>query len=332
MISSLAQNQPLARPSLPLRLWQYMQERFPPLAYSLMTALFVLAGITLSSVMRLGHVVLQPLQFIVGFQVIFGLFFQLRVADEWKDREEDALYQSERPVPRGLIGLGELTIVASLVALTQATLVMVFEPTLLILLGIVWGYFYLMSAEFFCPTFLRARPILYVLTHMFILVLSDVFITALDWWHAAARADAIGSAQISTEQISHLAPPALLLFLAAGFANGLVIELGRKICNAQEERYGVESYSKLFGLTRALYLLLACLITAHILIAGALFQLSAGYVYCAVLALMDMLLVMFACLKTRKEMQKPLTSIANLSVLLSYFVVFISALLSQTII
>jgi 4-hydroxybenzoate polyprenyltransferase len=331
MTQSLLQKQSPAAGCLPFRLWQYTRERFPVPAYSLMTALFVVAGISLSSVLRLGWVSLQPLEFIVGFQVIFGLFFQLRVADEWKDRKEDALYQSERPVPRGLISLKELTLAAALVAAGQAALVTIFEPSMLTLLAIIWGYFFMMSREFFCPGYLRSRPILYVLTHMFILVLSDLFITALDWWHAGIKSRAAAFFINSPGHLSHLAPAALILFLAAGFANGLVIELGRKICNADEERPGVETYSKLFGLTPALYLLLACLIAAHCLIACALFQLQAGYVACAVLALMDMLLVMLACISTRSKMQKPLTNIANLSVLLSYLVVFVSALASQNI-
>jgi 4-hydroxybenzoate polyprenyltransferase len=325
----LVQTSALAPLCLPLRFCQYMEERFPPLAYGLMTALFVLAGISLSSVLRLGTISLSLPQFVVGFVEIFALFFQLRVADEWKDRAEDAMYQSERPVPRGLITLGEITWAAAAMAIVQVVLVSAFDPTMLCLLGVVWGYFFLMSKEFFCPAFLRRRPVLYVLSHMFILVLSDLFITALDWWHKVITAHP--TFIMSVVNFSNTAPSGLVLFLAASFANGLVIELGRKIRNTDEEKPGVESYSKLLGLTGALYLLLACLITAHILIACALFQLSTGIFACAVLALMDMLLVMTACLTTRSKMQKPLTNISNLSVLLSYLVVFISALCSHSI-
>jgi 4-hydroxybenzoate polyprenyltransferase len=303
-----------------------MDERFPPLAYGLMTALFVLAGISLSSILRLGLVVMTTGQFLVGFVVIYALFFQLRVADEWKDRAEDALYQSDRPVPRGLISLGELTWTAFALAIVQVALVTAYDPSMLLLLGIVWVYFFLMSHEFFCPKFLRQRPALYVLSHMFILVLSDLFITALDWWHGVVPAT------LSMASPFHfaIAPHGLILFLAASFANGLVIELGRKIRSQGEELPGVESYSKLLGLTGSLYLLLACLITAHILIACALAALPAGAFAFGVLALMDILLVLFACHATQKEMQKPLTNISNLSVLLSYLVVFLTALCSHS--
>jgi 4-hydroxybenzoate polyprenyltransferase len=49
---------------------------------------------------------------VVAVLVLFGLFFQLRVADEHKDNEDDTKYRPERPVPRGLVTLGELRVVA----------------------------------------------------------------------------------------------------------------------------------------------------------------------------------------------------------------------------
>jgi 4-hydroxybenzoate polyprenyltransferase len=195
---------------------------------------------------------------------------------------------------------------------------MAFNPSMLILLSVVWAYFFLMSREFFCPQFLRSRPALYVLSHMFILVLSDLFITALDWWHWPMVA--------TTAVFGWAAPPGLMLFLAAAFANGLVIELGRKIRYSSEERPGIETYSKMLGLTKALYLLLACLITAHFCIACALSLLPGAVLAYAVLALMDMILILVACHITKEQMQKPLTNISNLSVLLSYVVVFLSAI------
>lgn len=302
--------------TLPARFAQYLSERFPPIAYSVITALFVLAGIALSSVLRLGHSVITLQQAVVGFVVIYTLFFQLRVADEWKDREEDALYQAERPVPRGLISLAELTWAAAIGAGLQVLLVASYNPSMLVLLALVWTYFVLMSREFFCSEYLRARPLLYVLSHMFILVLSDLFITALDWWHWPLTRD--------------FTSPGLYLFLAAGFANGLVIELGRKIRAASEEKPGVETYSKMLGLRKALSLLTACLFTAHLLFALALSYLPTAIYGFTLLAFTDMLVVLLACQMTKGgAMQKPLTNVSNLAVLLGYLIVFLCSANAQ---
>ena len=295
---------------LPSRMLQYLSERFPPVAYSIITLLFVVAGISLSSVLRLGQASISVTEAIVGFVVIFTLFFQLRVADEWKDRVEDALYQSDRPVPRGLVTLSELTWAAGIGAALQVALVTLYNPSMLILLAVVWTYFALMSREFFCPAYLRARPFLYVVSHMFILVLSDLFITALDWWHWPLSKD--------------FNCPGLWLFLAAGFANGLVIELGRKIRAASEELPGVESYSKMLGLQNSCFLLLGCLLASHILLACSLSYLPTAIYAFVLLALTDMLLVMLACRLTHAgKIQKPLTNLSNLAVLIGYLVVFL---------
>jgi|GEM_PF-938039 len=298
--------------NLPARFGQYLSERFPPVAYSIITLLFVVSGISLSSVLRLGQASLSPAQAVVGFVVIFTLFFQLRVADEWKDREEDALYQSDRPVPRGLITLGELTWAAAVGAAVQVTLVALYNPSMLILLAVVWTYFALMSKEFFCSAYLRARPLLYVVSHMFILVLSDLFITALDWWHWPLNKD--------------LSCQGLLFFLAAGFANGLVIELGRKIRSASEELPGVETYSKMLGLQNSCFMLLGCLLASHILLACSLSFLPTGIYAFALLALTDILLVLLTCHLTKGgKIQKPLTNVSNLAVLIGYLIVFLSS-------
>ena len=44
----------------------------------------------------------------VGVATSFGLFFLLRLFDEFKDAEDDAKYRPYRAVPRGLVTFGEL--------------------------------------------------------------------------------------------------------------------------------------------------------------------------------------------------------------------------------
>ena len=44
----------------------------------------------------------------MAFATAFLFFLQLRIADEFKDFEEDSRYRPYRPVPRGLVRLREL--------------------------------------------------------------------------------------------------------------------------------------------------------------------------------------------------------------------------------
>jgi len=88
----------------------------------------------------------------------------------------------------------------------------------------------LMSYEFFIPRWLKARPIFYMLSHMFIMPLIDLYVTACDW--------------LMADGVPHRG---LSWFLLLSFLNGLVIEIGRKIRTPAQEESGVETYSKLWG-------------------------------------------------------------------------------------
>lgn len=231
------------------RLFLYSNERFPVLSYGLMSVLFAAAGLSISSALRSGAGFSFSAMLCAGLTTV-ALFFQLRVADEHKDHEEDCRYQSERPVPRGLIGLGELRNLAIGLAVLQLAVCALFGSATLLCLLITWIYFALMAKEFFVPSFLRAHPFIYMLSHLFILVFSDLLITSFDF-----------KAGIS---------PFLAFFYAASFMNGMVIEVGRKIRHPNSEREGVETYSKLLGGRKAAALMSAALLVAQLLILEAL--------------------------------------------------------------
>lgn len=92
-----------------------------------------------------------------------------------------------------------------------------------------------MSKEFFIHGWLKRHPIIYMLSHMVIMPVFDIYATACDWLMAGA------------------APPrGLIWFLGVSYLNGIVIEVGRKIRSPQDEEEGVETYSFLWGRSRAL--------------------------------------------------------------------------------
>ena len=93
-----------------------------------------------------------------------------------------------------------------------------------------FDYAGVLTIEFFVPDWLKERPFLYLVWHMAIMPLIDLFITACEWLVANGR------------------PPAgLWLFLILSFINGCVLEIGRKIYAPVNERNGVETYSSILG-------------------------------------------------------------------------------------
>ena len=90
------------------RWWTYQRERFPILAHGILIASFSFSAVCFSSLLR-GQTELPRLSSIfVAFVTAFLFFLQLRIADEFKDFEEDARYRPYRAVPRGLVTLREL--------------------------------------------------------------------------------------------------------------------------------------------------------------------------------------------------------------------------------
>jgi 4-hydroxybenzoate polyprenyltransferase len=212
------------------RWWAYQRERFPILAHGPLIAAMSFAAVGVSGLLR-GGTVLPPVgSLLVAFVTTLLFFLQLRVADEFKDRETDARYRPYRAVPRGLVSLRELGAVAAVGALLQLALALWLQPSLVLVLAAVWVYLGLMWKEFFARRYLSAHPITYLWSHMLILPLITMYATACEWHTAGVRM-----------------PSGLAWLLVASFFNGLVIEIGRKIRAPEAEERGVETYSALWG-------------------------------------------------------------------------------------
>lgn len=213
------------------RWWIYQHERFPVFAHGPLIFAFSACAVSFSALLREAAAPSAQMVF-TAFAVCFLMFLQLRIADEFKDADEDARWRPYRPVPRGLVTLAELRVVFIIAALVQVGLVVALDVRLLFVLAIAWSYLALMSVEFFCRSWLKKRPLVYLVSHMGIMPLVDFFGTACEWLPRGAPM-----------------PGGLGWFLAASFFNGVVIEVGRKLRQAHEEEEGVETYSRLLGKT-----------------------------------------------------------------------------------
>ncbi|KAF9438997.1 hypothetical protein BGZ76_001892 [Entomortierella beljakovae] len=141
-----------------------------------------------------------PLRQFFWTMVIETLFLvTLRVMDDLKDVDTDILAHPERPLPRGLVTAHE----ASVVVHTLVSILIINGIVLAAVENLACGllciattlYYYAMFKEFGCGHWLSARPILYVLTHQFVIILMVLFpiaafhgassLKSILCWHAA---------------------------------------------------------------------------------------------------------------------------------------------------
>ncbi|GGJ41823.1 UbiA family prenyltransferase [Deinococcus roseus] len=205
----------------------YQKERFPLLAHFplvLLTSWCVLSFASSAAVRLTGMLAVTCL--------ILGLFFQLRVFDEYKDFEEDKAHRPYRPVPRGLITLRELRNAALFIAGFQFTTTYVWNYPSLTLLLVCWIYMILMGKEFFNPEWLKKQPLLYMLSHLPIVGLIQLYAASFVW-------------DLNFPQ------KAWVLFVVS-LSGGALLEFGRKIRPAEKEEPGVQTYSAIWGIEKAL--------------------------------------------------------------------------------
>lgn len=216
------------------RLYIYQKERFPFLGHGLLVAAFSFSAISYSRICRGAAGFVSWKIFLVGIFTTVSLFFLVRIFDEFKDKEEDALYRKYLPVPRGLIKLKELKILGIITGVFQVVLNFIFFPKMLLIYFIIIAYLCLMGKEFFVPQWLKKHQFWYVTSHMFIIPLIDIYASGLDWFLGGVKA-----------------PVGLLFFFAVSYMNGIVLEIGRKIKPPGNEEEGVNSYTKMIGENKA---------------------------------------------------------------------------------
>lgn len=238
----------------------YQKTRFPVFKNSLLILAFSSSAVCYSS-MTSGRFTIDFLSCFVAFITCILFFLQLRIADEFKDYEEDCLYRSYRPVPQGIIKLKELKylfIISCFIQLGAATLI---SLKLVPLLLIVWVYLSLMSHEFGVKKWLKAHPVVYLLSHMLIMPMVDFYATATDWINFSAP--------------SH----SLYWFIVLSFFNGINLEIGRKIRRPQDEETGVETYSFLWGRKKAITVWILMILATGLCAIGASFYLPKPVIF-----------------------------------------------------
>jgi 4-hydroxybenzoate polyprenyltransferase len=218
------------RAPLPQRLLAYQAERFPLAGFVPLITLFTVASAAFSRIARHAPGTVSVTLLVVGSFTSLVCFFLLRVLDEHKDAEDDRRFRPELPVPRGLVTLAELRAVGTVAGASALLLNALLAPVMLLPLALVAAWATLMTREFFVRDWLRAHASAYLVTHMAIMPLIDGYTTGLDWLPAGRHP-----------------PVGVLWFLAVTFANGVLIEIGRKLRAPADERIGVDTYTHVWG-------------------------------------------------------------------------------------
>jgi 4-hydroxybenzoate polyprenyltransferase len=280
-----AGDEPAPAAGLARRLWVYQRERFPVLANALVVAAIGFSALSFSALLRGSGQSPQVGSVLVGCSSAFLFFLEMRILDEFKDFAADTQFRPYRAVPRGVVTLRQLAAVGAAAVAIQVLLALLLDPGLLPLLLLVWAYLGLMTREFFVRLWLRSHLVVYMVTHMPILPLIFLYVTACDWLLHGA-----------------FPPAGLVWLLAVTLLSGVVLELGRKIRSPQDEEPGVETYSALWGRWQAVNVWYGALVAVSLTALGAASQVhllvSAGVVLTTLLVLTAAVAISFLRSKT----------------------------------
>ncbi len=228
----------------PLRAW--MRERFPA-RNAVFFAVFYATALLIgrASVETNGPMVLS-VRDIAGFVAVWCFFLMLRVFDEHKDFEADAIAHPQRVLQRGLITLRDLRLVGAVAIALQLGVSVWLDAgigvvTLWWLAAVVWSV--LMAREFFVRAWLRTHLVIYALTHIVVMAILAMWIASM----GAPRA---------------VSAPAPWAFAMLSLFAGLAFEVARKIRAPEQEHPMADSYTQALGIAPAAGMLLGVVLGA----------------------------------------------------------------------
>ena len=198
------------------------------------------------------------------FIIIFMFFFQLRITDEFKDYEEDLKYRPYRPVQRGIISLKALGKIGIATIIIQIILAHVINSKLIYFMLLVWIYMFLMTKEFFIKNWLTERILIYALSHVVIMIFITLVI--LKGTGYILESHFLETLYLLLKKYEKNIFIGLIPLFALNYLNGIVLEIGRKTRKANEEEPGVQTYSKLWGRKKAVFILCILYAIEYILV------------------------------------------------------------------
>lgn len=216
-----------------MNLW--LKERFPLMNFVSAFFIYFLAK---------AIAVIDQQQLVLSITDVWGMLipachlFLLRVFDEHKDFETDAVFYPQRIVQRGIFTLQEIRLLGYLAFVVQIASYLMSRIGLIsdIAFLVLWGWTLLMTKEFFCKSYLKKHLFLYGLLHLLVTPFLLLLLLVLTFKELSMSLN-------------------FILPLLISIMTGWLYELSRKT-KGQEEEAGDLTYSSLWGVRKSLYWLL----------------------------------------------------------------------------
>lgn len=212
---------------------QFIVERFQPISHIPLIFLFVISHAALHSPEPYKQIPLKLWWVTLGFNALF--FFKMRLYDELKDFDTDKALHPERPLPRGLLQPQQLHHAILLCLFGETALIAFAGASYLPLAFLAMGYSLLMYKEFFASAWLKPRLTTYAITHTCVILLLSLVNSSLFTG-------------------THTPSWVSVFYAFACWALFNMFEFGRKTFSPEEEKVGVSSYSKVWGIWGAIAL------------------------------------------------------------------------------
>jgi hypothetical protein len=243
---------------LPMRLYGWLDERFPPVVYTVLVLLFYGSAVVVARASGGGGAA-APLAAVV----VWLAFLHLRIFDEHKDFAKDVAAYPQRLLSRGVVTLPLLARVGVVAIACEAALAALLGPRAFVAWAAALSFSVAMRFEFGVGPWLERRLVAYAITHNPIVALLAIFL------HAAT-----GAAWSW----------AFVAYVAVVSAGSLGFEIGRKTRRPHEEHPGVPSYTTHLGQARARGLLAAVHAVTAAAVALTLLALGVGVATAAIAA------------------------------------------------
>ncbi|MFZ5986390.1 MAG: UbiA family prenyltransferase [Bacillota bacterium] len=206
-----------------LRWSLFIKERFNPIANTA-TILMFFAANALYYIVCLSKSKAE-FPWVLGFILVWLVFFHMRLFDDIKDYETDKVYNKERPLPRGLVSIKEYGFVTFFCIALEIIIASSLGPAVFTAYVFVLCFTLLMRQEFFIGEWLRHKMELYAVSHTLSSFLIGILVYSL------------------TGNNLYQVPVLAVLFSLGNWFVFNVFEFGRKTFSKDEERIGVDSYS-----------------------------------------------------------------------------------------
>lgn len=230
------------------KILQYFSERFPLSQYIPLTTFFGVAAAVAVQTKIFG----APKQWgriVVAIIALLLFLLRLRIFDEFKDYEHDKEHYPDRPIPRGLVSLGEMKYLLFGVIIVEVLLSTIFGLSSFFLFALIFIYSLVMFKEFFIRKWLRNHFTTYIFLHEIVVIPLFLYLFSIQG--------------MKIEHLTNIYFWKLSLFFGLLF---FLLEVARKFRSKEDEIPSQDTYTAQYGIKGASFLLFS--LTVLILFLG----------------------------------------------------------------